>query len=187
MREWTIRLAWKATRSERGTGVRIPLPPPYFRNQKVMLSSTFVTIWGLVTLALSVISVYKIKKNSAECDYIWWWAFPIGAFVWEDVLVFGLLHAVLAGLALYLRNPEIWLVFFLIFWLIRSAGETLYFFLQQFIQPKHHPHYIDSHFVVLRKVFGNISEQKCFIIMQVTMQTITVLSAIGLVLILFGN
>lgn len=29
MREWTIRLAWKATHFERGTRVRIPLPPPW--------------------------------------------------------------------------------------------------------------------------------------------------------------
>ncbi|RJR26825.1 hypothetical protein C4561_03530 [candidate division WWE3 bacterium] len=136
---------------------------------------------------LSLFAVSKIRRNSNECEFIWWWAFPIGAFVWEDVFVLGLLHAGMAGLALYLGRPEIWIVFFLIFWLIRSVGETLYFFLQQFIQPRHHPHYIDSHFVVIRKLFGNISEQKCFIIMQVTMQSITVLSAIGLVLIFFSN
>ncbi|OGC68785.1 hypothetical protein A2415_05420 [candidate division WWE3 bacterium RIFOXYC1_FULL_39_7] len=144
-------------------------------------------ILGSVSLILSVYSIERIKRTPQECQFIIWWAFPLGAFVWEDLLVYGFLHAVLAFFPLFLGKPELWLTFFLIFWVVRSAGETLYQFLQQFILPKHHPHYIDPYLGPLRKIFGNISEQKCFILMQISMQSITVLSLIGLYLIHTGN
>ena len=141
-------------------------------------------ILGIVCVTLVIISFFKIRENKDECNFIYWWAVPLGAFVWEDLLVFGLLHAVLALLGYALGNPTFWLICFLIFWIIRSLGETLYFFLEQFIVPQHHPHMITNHFTALRKIFGNISDQKCFIIMQVTMQIITVTSVISLLLVL---
>lgn len=148
------------------------------------MSLILIFIWGLVNLFLSLFSISKIRNNKDKCDFIWWWASPSGAFVWEDMFVFGMLHSGLAFYSVLINNPEFWLISFLIFWIVRSAGETLYFFLQQFIVPKHHPHEISSHFAQLRKFFGNISDQKCFIIMQVTMQSILVLSIILLYIIL---
>lgn len=146
----------------------------------IYMFMNFVFIWGLVNLFLAIYSILKIKRNKKGCDFIWWWAFPNGSFVWEDMLVFGLLHAGFAFLSLALGNEILWLVFFLIFWIVRSAGETLYFFLQQFIEPKHHPHNLDKHLGPIRKVFGNISQQKCFIMMQVLMQSILVVSIASL-------
>lgn len=141
----------------------------------------FILIWGIVNLFLSIFSVLRVRQNKEKCEFIYWWGFIIGAFVWEDVLVLGLLHATLVFTSLALKNNLIWLVGFLVFWIVRSAGETLYFFLQQFIVPLHHPHNIGEHFLVLRKLFGEISDQKCYIILQVLMQSILTISVLCLI------
>lgn len=55
-----------------------------------------------------------------------------GAFVWADLVVFGLFWTIVSFLCLYRKD---WLLFLLVlsaFWLIRSFGETLYWFHQQF-------------------------------------------------------
>ncbi|MDP2930642.1 MAG: hypothetical protein Q8N56_03500 [bacterium] len=128
--------------------------------------------------------MFKIRQNKEKCDFIYWWGFIAGAFVWEDMLVLGLLHAGIAFMSLALNNNLVWLVGFLVFWIVRSAGETLYFFLQQFIVPPHHPHNIGGHFGPIRKLFGNISDQKCYIISQVSMQSILVICILCLIYIL---
>jgi hypothetical protein len=149
-----------------------------------LMFTLFILIWGVVNLFLSVFSVLKIRQNKEKRDFIYWWGFIIGAFVWEDMLVFGLLHAALAFTSIVLKNNLIWLVGFLVFWIMRSAGETLYFFLQQFIVPLHHPHNIGGHFGPIRKLFGNISDQKCYIILQAIMQSVLVISILSLIFVL---
>ncbi|PIR26246.1 MAG: hypothetical protein COV41_01705 [Candidatus Brennerbacteria bacterium CG11_big_fil_rev_8_21_14_0_20_43_10] len=144
----------------------------------------FILIWGVVNLFLAVLSVFKIKRNKEKCDFIYWWGFIVGAFVWEDMLVFNLLHAGIAFVSLLLKNNLGWLVGFLVFWIVRSAGETLYFFLQQFIVPLHHPHNMGKYFGPIRKLFGNISDQKCYILLQAVMQSILVISTMCLIYIL---
>lgn len=149
-----------------------------------MALETFIIIWGILNVVLAVASINKIKKNTKECDFIWWWALPTGAFVWEDMLVFGLLHFIIVLSSVLLNNPQVWVIGFLVFWIVRSLGETLYFFLQQFIEPKHHPHEIHHHFKVLRRFLGDISDQKAFILIQIFMQSITVLSVLALIFVL---
>lgn len=144
----------------------------------------FILIWGIANLFLSVFSVFKIRRNKEKCDFIYWWGFVAGAFVWEDMLVLGLLHAGIAFTSLALKNNLVWLVGFLVFWIVRSAGETLYFFLQQFIVPLHHPHNIGGYLGPIRKLFGNISDQKCYIISQVSMQSVLVICTLCLIHIL---
>jgi hypothetical protein len=145
-----------------------------------------IASWGLANLYLAITSISKIKKNTKECNFIWWWALPSGAFVWEDMLIFGLLHSIIALISVLAGDVQVWIVGFLVFWIVRSAGETLYFFLQQFIEPKHHPHEIHHQFTLIRKALGDISDQKAFILIQITMQSITVLSTLALIFVLRG-
>ena len=144
----------------------------------------FILIWGIASIFLAFVSIYKIKANKQRCDFTWWWAFPIGAFVWEDALIFGILHFLLALVSLLSKSNMLWVVAFLVFWIIRSAGETLYFFLQQFIVPVHHPHDISAQLTLIRRLFGDISDQKIFILLQVSMQSILVLSLLCLIILL---
>jgi len=145
-----------------------------------------ISLWGITNLFLAIYSISKIKKSTKECNFIWWWALPTGAFVWEDMLVFGFLHFLISAISIYFDNSQIWLIGFLVFWIIRSLGETLYFFLQQFIEPKHHPHEIHNHFMALHRILGDISDQKAFILVQIFMQSITVLSTLALIYVLRG-
>ena len=57
---------------------------------------------------------------------------PLGAFVWGDAVVFGLFWFLSSLVLLLLQD---WLLFWLIFsvfWLVRSLGEMIYWFNQQF-------------------------------------------------------
>ena len=148
------------------------------------MTQAFLILFGVINLLLALYSIPKIKQDKKSVSFIWWWAFINGSFVWEDMLVFGLLHFGFAIVGILTQNITIWVICFLVFWMVRSAGETLYFFLEQFIVPKHHPHYIEDQLKPLRKIFGDIDEQKCFIIMQVIHQSVLISSIIALIFIL---
>jgi hypothetical protein len=146
----------------------------------------FILLWGAINLLLCVVAYFRVKRNPKNCDFIWWWAFPAGAFVWEDMLVYGFLHFLIVVASLLIGSTKTWLIGFIVFWIVRSAGETLYFFLQQFIVPKFPPHNIEHHLKVLHRFLGNIAEQKSFILLQITMQSILVISICCLILVLRG-
>ena len=148
------------------------------------MTQAFLILFGVINLLLALYSIPKIKQDKKSVSFIWWWAFINGSVVWGDMLVFGLLHFGFAIVGILTQNITIWVICFLVFWMVRSAGETLYFFLEQFIVPKHHPHYIEDQLKPLRKIFGDIDEQKCFIIMQVIHQSVLISSIIALIFIL---
>lgn len=142
----------------------------------------------LITLlfaGLAIISFIKIRQHHGVIHFIYHWAFPVGSFVWEDLFVFSL-YGLVAGLTtLCTGQIRIGLLFFIVFWVVRSAGETLYFFLQQFIRPKHSPHYLESfHFKLLRRIFGPLNDQQAYILLQVFFQTILMLSSVALILLI---
>ncbi|MBP9817211.1 hypothetical protein KBC75_00455 [Candidatus Shapirobacteria bacterium] len=140
----------------------------------------------LIFLILLVISWRSIRRGKQIAEFTYSWAFLIGAFVWEDIFIFSLYGLIASIITVVTEQLKFGLFFFLIFWVIRSAGETLYFFLQQFLEPKHFPHYIDDRFQILRYIFGNISYQQCLIIMQVFFQIIMMFSTASLILLLFN-
>ena len=58
--------------------------------------------------------------------------FFLGAFVWADAVIFGIFWVIVSAFCLFTQD---WLLFLLItsvFWLVRSAGEVVYWFNQQF-------------------------------------------------------
>lgn len=84
----------------------------------------------------------------------------MGAFVWEDVFMISVYGFLASMITYFIGNMKLGILFFLIFWVVRSAGEALYFFLQQFFEPKHHPHNIENHFRLLKKLFKTINHQQ---------------------------
>jgi hypothetical protein len=135
---------------------------------------------------LSTLSFVRIKTGKKIAEFVYNFGFLIGSFVWEDMFIFSIYGLVASVATTWLGQYKYGLLFFLVFWIVRSAGETLYFFLEQFIEPKHFPHYVDEHFRPLRKIFGHISYQQCLIIMQVTFQVILMSSIVGLITLLFS-
>ena len=135
---------------------------------------------------LTAFSFVRIRRGKKIAEFIYGLGFPIGAFVWEDMFVFSVYGLAASVATVWLGQWKYGLLFFLVFWMVRSAGETLYFFLEQFIEPKHYPHYVDEHFGLVRWLFGNISYQQCLIIMQVTFQIIMMITIVGIITLLFA-
>jgi hypothetical protein len=63
----------------------------------------------------------------------------IGAFVWADTVVFGLFWVIICSIVLLFANWFLFLLTLSVFWLVRSIGETFYWFNQQFSQRNRNP------------------------------------------------
>jgi hypothetical protein len=111
----------------------------------------------------------KNKKNAYGMDGI----FNLnGAFVWADEVVFGLFWTAASLVTLFLND---WILFLLLqsaFWLIRSIGETIYWFLQQFSTINRNP---PEKFLIY-KIFKNDS---VWFVFQIGWQCLTVISLIA--------
>lgn len=136
---------------------------------------------GVASFLLSCLSFFRILRGGKKVGLIYGWAFLFGAFVWEDLLIFGILHF-LAVVFVYLVRDLRWgLLFFSLFWIVRNFGEVIYWLLQQFSQPTGYPHDQYSDFRILRKVLGNITDQQIFILGQVLHQSLLIVFLMFLV------
>lgn len=64
-----------------------------------------------------------------------------GSFVWADQVVFSVFWVVAASISLFLHNFLLFLFIYCLFWTVRSSGEVMYWFLQQFHpRPGNEPH-----------------------------------------------
>jgi hypothetical protein len=139
-------------------------------------------ILGIIYVAMFVTSLIKVRQGTEEFGFIYQWAFWVGAFVWEDLMVFSAYHALVVLVTFLVQDLRVGLLMVGIFWVVRSSGEALYFFLQQFHMPKHHPHNLSSHFHQLEKIFGKVSDQKGYILMQIFHQSAVMFAASGVAL-----
>lgn len=130
---------------------------------------------GGYSLLAGILGVYsyrqcKTKKNSFGDTSLLYAAF--GAFVYADMVVFGLFFALVGLLTILLQDFLLFLLIISVFWLIRSLGETIYWFLQQFMPRRgNQPEKFRIH-----KIFHNDS---VWFVLQIYWQCITVLSIIA--------
>lgn len=148
--------------------------------------SSVVLGYLILQVILFVLAFYKVFKSKERLEFIYKWAWPFGAFVWEDLLVFSFFNIFFSTVVYILDDIKVGIIFLLVFFVVRSVGETIYYFLQQFNPLPPYPHRLHAHFAALRLLLGNISDQKCFILSQVFFQSITVFSATLLILFLRG-
>jgi len=94
-----------------------------------------IIVYGLIGLSLFVAGLFYCLKGRSYGK--WFGLNIVGAFVWGDAIIFGLFWAIVASLFLYLHSWLWFLIVLCTFWLIRSIGETIYWFLNQFIPLKH--------------------------------------------------
>lgn len=92
----------------------------------------------LVIWVYALVNLGVFLKGYHECKYrknaygLTPYLKPLGIFAWGDAVIFGLFW-IAASLISYLLND--WYLFLLIisiFWVVRSVGETIYWFNQQF-------------------------------------------------------
>lgn len=130
----------------------------------------FLAAFVIINLLLSAKGFYESAKKKNAYGEVFIFG-PLGIFVWGDAVVFGLFWAGSAIASLVLGD---WILFLLIaslFWVVRSLGETIYWFNQQFstvtrVEPKGRPLY---------RYFHNDS---VWFVYQISQQCITVISLV---------
>lgn len=109
------------------------------------------------------------KKNPYG-QYVWlnlW-----GAFVWADAAILCIFWAIAGAVILCINNWNLFLLLFSAFWLIRSLGETLYWFLTQFSTLNKDP----AERFFLHTLFPN---EVVFFINQMLWQCVSIVSLIS--------
>ncbi len=111
----------------------------------------------------------KIRKNPFGLSR----GFTIlGAFVWIDAVTFGAFFALSALLSFLLQDFILFCLIYSVFWVIRSAGESIYWFLEQFVDKhRNKPETLKGH-----KMFPG---DAVYIHYQIFWQCVTVLSIIA--------
>ena len=94
---------------------------------------------------------------------------PLGIFVWGDGVIFGLFWFLVGLFVTSTQNTFLFSIIFTIFWIVRSAGEALYWFLQQFSKVERDP----PHTVPFSSIFP---EESVWFAMQIIWQCVLVIS-----------
>jgi len=98
----------------------------------------------------------------------------LGIFAWGDAVVFGIFWVFVALLSLILNDWILFCLVFSVFWVVRSHGETIYWFHQQFSK-----HVSDSNKpenMIFHWLFRNNS---IWFIYQISWQVVTIVSIIS--------
>ncbi len=85
-------------------------------------------VYGLIAVIFGFVRTYK-KNNPYGLSY---WFNPLGAFVWADTVVFGAFFFLVSVFTLLISDFILFCLTFFVFWTVRSIGEQIYWFLEQF-------------------------------------------------------
>lgn len=102
------------------------------------LQVNFLILSAVLSGVLSLKGIWESsKKENAFGDTIFlgW----LGIFVWGDAVVFGPFWFLASLVPLLLRDWSLFLVIVSLFWVVRSLGETQYWFNQQFSNVHRNP------------------------------------------------
>lgn len=103
----------------------------------VFWQSYIVVLWGVYAFCGFLLGLKNKKNSFGLCNVF----NPLGAFVWIDAIVFGLFFFLVSIFCLLLNQWIIFLLIISVFWMIRSLGEVLYWFLEQFaVKHRNPPH-----------------------------------------------
>lgn len=134
------------------------------------LQTTLVLLWMIYSLIAAIYGFIKTKKKNNPyglCS----WLNPLGAFVWVDAVIFGIFFFLVSVFALFLHDFVFFLLVFFVFWTVRSVGEQIYWFLEQFA----HQHRNPEHTLWASRFFPRNS---VWIAMQIYWQCVSVITAI---------
>lgn len=131
-----------------------------------------MSLWGVYAAIGGVIGVRQVKRRNSHGLCI---PFnPIGAFVWTDAVVFGIFFLGISIVCILLQDFVLFLLILSVFWTVRSIGEQMYWFLEQFTSyHKNPPQTLWTH-----KFFKG---EQTWIVMQIFWQCISVISIIATV------
>jgi len=146
-------------------------------------------LWGIVCLStvLFIISIIQITRGNITGfePLVYGFGFLLyGAFNWADVSVFTLLWIIIALMLFRIRQKEYFFVAYFSFWLIRSSGEVLFSFLQQF-SPHYQPWLLYAPRALMQNTYlGHFILVRYWVVEQIFFQSIAVLALFGLMYII---
>ncbi|OGM09470.1 hypothetical protein A2159_00875 [Candidatus Woesebacteria bacterium RBG_13_34_9] len=129
-----------------------------------------VIIWGIISLVLFIKGLHE-SKNKRNVYGLTPYLLPWGIFVWGDAVIFGFFWFLISISCLILNNWILFLLIISVFWVVRSYGETIYWFNQQFSKINRNPPKI----LLFYKYFHNDS---VWFIYQIIWQCVTAVSII---------
>jgi len=91
-----------------------------------------ILIIGLIASVTSFAAFFAAKDKSRILARPYKICEPMGSFVWADHVIFGPFWSIVSFVTYFLNDWKLFLLIFSAFWLIRSSGETMYWFFQQF-------------------------------------------------------
>lgn len=128
----------------------------------------FVAVYSFVGFVLGY-NQTKINRNPYGLCKLF---NPLGAFVWADAVIFGIFFFFVSVLSLILQDFVFFLLIFSVFWTVRSIGESIYWFLEQFVDNHRNP----EHTLWMSRWFPRNS---VWIANQIVNQCITVIGIIA--------
>ena len=90
-----------------------------------------IVIWGVSSFILFVKGL-KESKDNKNAYGLTPSLFPWGIFVWGDAVVFGIFWFLTSLISIILKDWILFLLIICVFWVVRSLGETIYWFNQQY-------------------------------------------------------
>jgi hypothetical protein len=133
----------------------------------------FITAYAVFSIIGAGFGYYFSKKGKTyQNDGIF---NLIGAFVWADATVFGIFWAIASAVTMYLNSWKLFLLLLSAFWLVRSVGETVYWFNQQFSTV----HRSNPENFFIYRIFGDDS---VWFVWQIFWQCVSVVTLITTVL-----
>lgn len=93
--------------------------------------------WQILIISFCIFSVFGMIKGFIESKkgnaYGRAGIFNLlGAFVWGDAFIFGIFWTLVSLFVLYVSDFILFMLIVGVFWMVRSAGEMIYWFNQQF-------------------------------------------------------
>jgi len=88
----------------------------------------FVAVYSIIAF-LKGYSETHIKDNPYGLSK---WFNPLSAFVWADAVIFGIFFFFVSAFCLIIQDFILFLLVISVFWTVRSIGEQIYWFLEQF-------------------------------------------------------
>ncbi len=143
----------------------------------ISISMSYVWLFFLVITAImnafGVVWGYLQSAKHKNAFGLTPWLYPWGVFVWGDALVISPFFILVSLLSLIVNDLNLFMLFFSAYWLIRSIGESIYWFNQQFSTIVR---------VKLTEIpfYGKlVHDDSAWFVMQIFMQCIAVFALIG--------
>jgi hypothetical protein len=133
------------------------------------LETIVVALYGILSLTVFALGLYQsIKKRSPYKGtvYLSW----MGIFVWGDALTIGLFWFLASSVTLLMSDWLLFLLIVSIFWVVRSAGEAIYWLNQQFVK--------DNKYYEKIIGYGLLKSDAIMFVYQTYWQCLTVISII---------